>query len=89
MTYSDLGHLFEKERLQAAILRDEVLELMGRIIDERKRVAGLKAQTQAYAEGKKGGAKKGEPESNDDPYKGMAREDVIEAVKQRYQPGHG
>ncbi len=85
-SYSDLGLLFEKERLAGAILRDEVLEMMGRIIDERKRSVGMKAQAQQFAEGKQ--QKKKEPEPEGDSFEGMAREDVIERVKQRYQPGH-
>jgi len=86
--YSDLGHLFEKERLASAILRDEVLEMMGRISDERKRIAGLKAQTQQIADGTGKKPRKGAEDQAEPDFSGMAREDVIEQVKQRYQPGH-
>ncbi len=81
--YADLGAMFEKERLTGAILRDEVLELLGRIELERKRVAGLDSKMR-QVEKQKG-------EKVDEPPKAFegSRDDIIEQVAARYQPGHG
>jgi len=87
-TYADLGAAFDKERLTGAILRDEVLELMGRIELERKRVAGLDSKARQMEKQKAKEAEGAAPQAEES-FSGMAREDIIEQVKQRYQPGHG
>ena len=88
--YADLGAAFDKERLTGAILRDEVLELMGRIELERKRVAGLDSKMRQDAKRAEKAAT-GSPQEGpgDQPeFAGMGRDQIIEEVSRRYQPGH-
>ena len=88
--YADLGAAFDKERLTGAILRDEVLELMGRIELERKRVAGLDSKMRQVEKSKQKAADEGaEGQPGPAEFAGMAREDIIDQISQRYQPGHG
>ena len=88
--YADLGAAFDKERLTGAILRDEVLELMGRIELERKRIGGLDSKMRQVEKSKQKAADEGQPAGPaGSEFAGMAREDIIEQVAQRYQPGHG
>jgi len=79
--------MFEKERLSGAMLRDEVLELLARIELERKRIAGLDSKMKQI-EGQKAAKAEKAADAGEKSFEGMAREDIIEQVKQRYQPGH-
>ncbi len=76
-TYTDLGLAFEKERVSTAILRDEIVELLERVSQERKRVTGERTRMEKPA----GAA--ATPEVN---LQSLGRDAQLEAVKARYQP---
>ncbi len=79
-TYSDLGAAFERERLATAILRDEIVELLERTTQERKRVVGERTRMETPTKA---------PEAPSGPgLTGLEREAQIEEIAARYQ-GHG
>ncbi len=76
--FSDLGHLFEKERGTTAILRDEIMEMLERTTKERQRIVGERSRLEPPP-------KKG-PEPERDEVSGSDREAIIDSVRARYEP---
>ncbi len=80
-TYNDLVGAFERERVATAILRDEIVELLERQVQERKRVVGertrMEAPTNAPA-----------PNTATVGLEGAERDAQIEEIAARYGRGH-
>ncbi len=80
-TYNDLVGAFERERVATAILRDEIVELLERQVQERKRVVGertrMEAPTNAPA-----------PNTGTVGLEGAERDAQIEEIAARYGRGH-
>ncbi len=73
--YNDLVAAFERERMATAVLRDEIVELLDRVTQERKRVVGERTRMEAPP--------KSEPASAG--LVGVEREAQIEQVRARYE----
>ncbi len=81
-TYNDLVGAFERERVATAILRDEIVELLERQVQERKRVVGERTRMEAPANAPAG------PDTSKVGLEGAEREAQIEEIAARYSRGH-
>ncbi len=81
-TYNDLVGAFERERVATAILRDEIVELLERQVQERKRVVGERTRMEAPANAP------GAPDTATVGLEGAERDAQIEEIASRYGRGH-
>ncbi len=77
-TYTDLLGAFERERVATAVLRDEIVELLDRVTQERKRVVGERTRMETPT--------KAAVADNQPGLVGQEREAQIAQIAARYGP---